>query len=117
MSGRPTPEELAERLAAHSAGRARRREEERKTEIVDAFAEWAWIGEGDDGEWVPDIHQWNEHGDPQEPMPTEREHGKRYCHGCGVKKRTASFDAVDGKLSERCRGCMGTESARRASAA
>ena len=47
-------------------------------------------------------------------MPTEREHGKRYCHGCGVKKRTASFDAVDGKLSERCRGCMGTESARRA---
>lgn len=97
---------FAARLAAHSANVERRRTEERQRAIADMFADLPGLDPADD------FHDWDEWGDPQDPLPDEREAGRRYCRGCGVKKRTKSFDAVDGKLSERCRACSGGPKAR-----
>lgn len=56
---------------------------------------------------VNGFHVWDRWGDQEEPVLNLPERGRRYCRGCGVKKRTKSFDAVDGKMSERCRACTG----------
>ena len=91
----------ADWFAAHADANARRREEERQREIVEMFDGLAELGPDDE------THDWDHWGDPEEPLPTETEPGRRYCHRCGVKKRTKSFDAVDGKLAEACRACSG----------
>lgn len=104
--------ELRARLAALMGKREGPAVGDDRREIEDMFAECqrrgvelGWQDEDEPRFTLRDM-------DPDEPLPTAREHGRRYCGRCGVHKRLTSFD--DG--AEHCRS-HGSRPQSRASAA
>jgi hypothetical protein len=106
-------EDLAKQLAELAAERDKRRERDRQEVIADEFG----LTEPESlPSWVPGLRRWRRNGERMPPLPTAKETGKRYCRRCGCHKKLASFDAVDGKLSDACRACEGGPKAIRSAA-